>query len=73
MRLACWRTRARGRGLLLAKCLLTKYRTTKDCFGAMPKPARETRALPGFPISAWRSTIAMGRILTLLIVSDFEI
>ncbi len=42
MRLACWRTRPRGRELCLAR-----FQQTKDCFGATPKPARGTRALPG--------------------------
>src|SRR6266404_968487 len=45
-RLACWRTRPRGRGLSVATSLGGKRCTKKDCFGATPKPARETRALP---------------------------
>ena len=32
----------------LDSIMLTEAETeTKDCFGATPKPARETRALPG--------------------------
>ena len=48
MRLVCWRTRPRGRELCLARFPQTKLRDPrKDCFGATPKPARGTRALPG--------------------------
>ena len=35
-RLACWRSRPRGRGLFY-----------KDCFGETPKLTRETHVLPG--------------------------
>ena len=47
MRLACWRWRPRHRGLSFESA---KYADEpihrKDCFGATPKPARETCALP---------------------------
>ncbi|PYL86982.1 MAG: hypothetical protein DMF17_04365 [Verrucomicrobia bacterium] len=47
MRLACWQTRPRGCELVRMRHLVPAVRVyRKDCFGATPKPARETRALP---------------------------
>jgi hypothetical protein len=39
---------SRQRGLFLARELILIFSYhRKDCFGGTPKPARETRALPG--------------------------
>ena len=46
---ACGQTCPRDRGLFLTHSLLTKCRTTKDCFGATPKPTHETCATQSGP------------------------
>src|SRR6266480_7780868 len=47
MRLACWRARPRDHELPLGPLIVADGGSQrKGCFGATPKPTRETRALP---------------------------
>jgi hypothetical protein len=48
-RFACWRARPRDRGLFLACSRRFTQIVREVRFGATPKPARETRALPNPP------------------------
>ena len=54
------RARLRDRELSLRRQLQAKRRTTEDCFGATPKPARGTLALTGTSLRDYFLGVAMG-------------